>query len=66
MEDNYIPRKLLNSELEDGNRKHGRPRKPYTIKENLQWWNIKPELKASHSDRSQWRRLIYVNLHHKL
>lgn len=53
MEDNYIPRKLLNSELEDGNRKHGRPRKPYTIKENLQWWNIKPELKASPSDRSQ-------------
>ena len=62
MEENRIPRQVMNGELKDGARKQGRPKLRYkdTLKSNLKWSVIQPrQLEACASDRSGWRSLTY-------
>ena len=60
MEDHRIPKQLLFGELEQGQRRQGRPCKRFkdTVKAGLKWCGIPPtELVATALDRQRWRTL---------
>ncbi|XP_072171913.1 uncharacterized protein [Diadema setosum] len=60
MEESRIPRQLFYSELTQGNRNQGRPKKRYkdNLKANLKWAHLQPrEFKTAAVDRYRWRAL---------
>ena len=62
MEEHRMPRRLFYGELQNGKRNKGRPKKRYkdTVKDNLQWCEIKPkELEDCAKDRPSWRATIH-------